>query len=203
MTSAFLELCRRAGVDPDSIPDAEPRNAPPVRRFKPRKPQRLPDRAASRDRRRMLGSSGHMPPHLRSQFTEGERAVLAIVAGEVKTRGICDLPLDRIAALAGVSRSTTQNAIRAARRLGIIKVTARPRPGRKNLPNLVEIVSLEWSAWIKRGPTAHKPDRVQNDRKLSATKSIEFISCGVAAARRPQGSCREREGVLADAGGCA
>jgi len=31
---------------------------------------------------------------------EGQRAVLCIVAGEIKHRGLCDLPIDKIAALA-------------------------------------------------------------------------------------------------------
>lgn len=43
------------------------------RRFTPRKPQRSPDRKASRDRRRMLGGSSCMPPKLSLEYTEGER----------------------------------------------------------------------------------------------------------------------------------
>ena len=46
------------------------------------------------DRRRTLGSSSAMPPAMRAKFTEGQRAVLAIVAGEIKHHGVCDLPYD-------------------------------------------------------------------------------------------------------------
>jgi hypothetical protein len=41
------------------------------RRFMPRKPQRSPDRKASRERRRMLGGSGCMPSKMGMMFTEG------------------------------------------------------------------------------------------------------------------------------------
>lgn len=123
-------------------------------RFLPRRPQRSPDRKASRDRRRTLGGSSALPDNLRQHFTEGQRAVLCVIAGEVKRCGICDFPIDKIAALAGVCRTTVQNALHEARRLGLIKITDRPQPGRKNLPNVVEIISREWITWIKRGPSA-------------------------------------------------
>ncbi|OAP38284.1 hypothetical protein AU381_22165 [Sinorhizobium glycinis] len=28
----------------------------------------------------------------------------------------------------------------------------RPRPGEKNLPNIIRIINKEWLAWINRGP---------------------------------------------------
>jgi hypothetical protein len=123
-------------------------------RFTPRQRQRSPDRKASRDRRRMLGGSGVLPDNLRQHYTEGQRSVLRIIAGEVKRSGVCDFPIDKIAALAGVCRTTVQTTLHEARRLGHIKITERPRPPRKNLPNLVEIISPEWRAWIRRGPSA-------------------------------------------------
>lgn len=118
-----------------------------------RKWQRSPDRAASVRRRRQLGGSSSMPDTIRHHYTEGQRAALAVVSGEVKHHGVCDLPIDRIAAVAGVSRTTVQNALREARALGHIFVEARPRPGQKNLTNLVRIVSGEWMGWLKRGPS--------------------------------------------------
>ena len=59
-------------------------------RFTPRQRQRSPDRKASRDRRRMLGGSSALPDNLRHHYTEGQRSVLCIVAGEVKRCGVCD-----------------------------------------------------------------------------------------------------------------
>ena len=37
-----------------------------------------------------------MPDTLRHHYTEGQRAVLCIIAGEVKHHGYCDLPIDKI-----------------------------------------------------------------------------------------------------------
>lgn len=43
---------------------------------------RSPDRQASRDRRRRLGGSSALPDTMRHHYTEGQRAVLCVVAGE-------------------------------------------------------------------------------------------------------------------------
>jgi hypothetical protein len=159
-------------------------------RFAPRQRPRSPDRRASRDRRRMLGGSAVMPPNLRNHYTEGQRAVLCIVAGEVKHHGVCDLPIDKIAALAGVCRTTVQTTLHEARRLFHIKVTERPQPGRKSLTNLIEIISPEWVTWIKRGPTAHRPIGSNSVKMVSPTKSTYSKEKGDARAERPQGAWR-------------
>ena len=57
-------------------------------RFTPRQRPRSPDRQASRDRRRRLGGSSALPDTLRHHYTEGQRAVLCIIAGEVKHHGV-------------------------------------------------------------------------------------------------------------------
>jgi len=142
-------------------------------RFVPRQRARSHDRQASRERRRTLGGSAGMPPQLRHHYTEGQRAVLCIVAGEVKATGNCDLPIDKIAALAGVCRTTVQTTLHEARRLGHVTIVERPQPGRRSLTNVVTIVSAEWLTWIKRGPTAHRPSRIGSNsvEKVSPTKS--------------------------------
>jgi hypothetical protein len=121
-------------------------------RFTSRQRQQSPDRKASRDRRRMLGGSSTLPPDLRHHYTEGQRAVLCVVAGEIKHHGICDLPIDRIAAVAGVCRTSVQTTMHEARRLGHIAITERPQRGRRSLTNVVEIILPEWRAWVRRGP---------------------------------------------------
>src|SRR6266436_2061228 len=121
-----------------------------------RRPCRSPDREKSRERARTLGGSSHMPPQVRAKYTECERAVLFIVAREVKHHGICDLSVGQIAAEAGVCVRTVQNAVAKAVREGHICREERPQRGRKNLTNILRIVSLEWLAWIKRGPVGCK-----------------------------------------------
>src|SRR5258706_11602424 len=125
-------------------------------RFMPRQRQRSPDRKASRDRRRILGGSSALPDNLRQYYTEGQRAVLCIVAFEIKRHGICDLPNDKIAALAGVCRTTVQTAMHEARRLMHIRIHERPQHGRKSLTNVVEVISPEWRTWLQRGPSASR-----------------------------------------------
>jgi len=139
-------------------------------RFAPRQSRRLTDqqKQAARERRRSLASSSPMPWGLCNKFSESLRAVLAIIGGEVKYSGNCDLAIDHIGALAGVCRSSVQAAIHEARRLGLIRVTERPQPGRKNLTNVITVISKEWLAWIKRGPAAHRPARIGS--KISAVK---------------------------------
>jgi len=163
-------------------------------RFAPRRRPRSPDREASRCRRRMLGGSGVMPANMRSCYTEGERAVLCIIAGEVKHHDICDLPIDKIAALAGVCRTTVQTALHEGRRQGHLRIRERPRPGQKNLTNIVEIISPEWRAWIKRGPVAHYPigsNLLSRSNSVSTTKNQYLIKQGRwNPAERPQGAFR-------------
>jgi len=117
-----------------------------------RRVQRSPDRQRSIERRRRLASSGPMPPQLACQFTVGELAVLRIVADEARQHGGCRLHIDAIAARAGVCRTTAQNAIRQARRLGLVTVQERRRRGQPSDTNIVRIVSREWQAWLERGP---------------------------------------------------
>ena len=146
-------------------PDGRPlRAALPISRFTLRRCQRSPDREASRTRRRMLARDGRMPPGVRAHYTEGEASALRVIAGEVKHHGVCDFPIDKIAALAGVGRTTVQNAVREAGRLGYVQVERRPIKGRKNDTNLVRIVSREWLAWVcavtrRRFPVGASPTR--------------------------------------------
>src|SRR3954452_19561980 len=120
--------------------------------FPPRRLQKAPKRPVAIARRRHLAASGPMPPSLACRFTVGELAVLRIVGDEVRRRGQCDRCVDEIAARAGVCRSLVKNALRTAARLGLVTVEERRRAGRRNLPNVVRIVSREWLTWLARGP---------------------------------------------------
>lgn len=163
-----LETLRRGeGI---SIPAGEPeRRLSRHSIFPPRRKQTAPDRRTSLARRRRLASSGPVPPSLAAHFTTGELAVLRIIGDEWREKGACLKTLAEIAARAGVSRTTTQNAIRQARAMGMLKVEERRVRGAKNLPNKIAVCCDEWKTWLKRGPKdltkgASKPDRVQNSR---------------------------------------
>ena len=108
------------------------------------------DRARSRERRRRLAYSGPLPPRLAAWFTVGEAAALKVIADEVRDHGKCDRTLGEIAARAGVGRTTVQNAIRQAAKLGLVAVQERRRPGARSLPNVIRIISAEWRSWLER-----------------------------------------------------
>ena len=114
------------------------------RRCGPISPQSL-------SRRRRQAASGALPPELAAELTQGEQAVLAVVGREAARAGRCDWPVARIAALAGVGRSTTKLALRIAQRLGMLRITERRQTAARSLPNLLTITGKSWLRWLRRG----------------------------------------------------
>lgn len=123
---------------------------------------RSPDRQASLERRRRVAMSGVVPGKIAAAFTPGELAALSVIGRQCQRSGVCTLPIDAIAALAGVSRSTVQNAQRLARTLGLIEIRERRRRGLPSLTNVVRIMSRDWLGWLKLsgdGGRAQKAER--------------------------------------------
>jgi hypothetical protein len=141
----------RGEIKPVGIPPGRPSL------FPPRRLQRAPKRPVAIARRRHLAASGPMPPALACKFTVSELAVLRIISNEVRQHGQCDRCVDELAARAGVCRRMVQNAIREAAGLGLVTVEERRREGRRNLPNIVRIVSKEWTSWLARGGRLSRP----------------------------------------------
>ncbi len=108
----------------------------PVQRSRPR--PRSPDRERSKFRRRRVAASGMLPPDMAEVFTPGQLAVLSIVAELCAEHGRCDLCVDAIAARAGICPRLVQTAQRLAESFGWLSIEARPRPGRKSLPNVLQ-----------------------------------------------------------------
>jgi len=132
-----------------------------------------PDKAASLARRRRWAASGALPPQIAAEFTQAEVAALAVVARECRRRGRCDLPIDAIAALAGVSRSVVQRALRHARHLRVASVQERRRRGQKSDTNIVAVLSPEWGAWLRLrgGRTSEKKHHVNQLDKFPWTEA--------------------------------
>ena len=121
-----------------------------VRPLRDRRP-RSPDRQASLERRRRVAASGAVPPELAARFTQGEVAVLSVVGREAaRGRPVCDWPMDRIAALAGVSRTVARGALRLAQTLGLLRVQERRRRAARSDTNVVTITAKGWWRWLKR-----------------------------------------------------
>jgi hypothetical protein len=126
--------------------------------------RRKPTTELVRAQRRQLANSGPMPSHLAACFTTCELAVLAIVA---YSGGVFDRTIKELADRAGVGHSTVQKALRTAERLGLISIEERRVAGKKNLPNVVRIVSLEWRTWLERG----------GSKKLKPLDTRFILSC--------------------------
>jgi len=129
------------------------RATPTIRRFAPRRYQRSPDKSESRRRRRELACRADMPPRLGRDYTDAERAVLTIIATEVRHHGYCDLHVDTIAAKAGVCRSMVIITRKKAVHASDISWKERTTPGGKSKTNIIRIIKAEWLDWISRKPS--------------------------------------------------
>jgi DNA-binding transcriptional MocR family regulator len=94
--------------------------------------------------------SGIVPAKIAAAFTPGELAALSVIGRQCQRTGVCVLPIDAVAALAGVSRTTVQNAMRQGRRLGLIEVKERRRRGLPSMTNVVKVISADWNAPLVR-----------------------------------------------------
>ena len=146
------------------------------------------------ERRRRWAASGRLPPGLAARFTLAEAAVLALVAAETARRGDCRLAVGHIAAIVGVSETTVRNAIREARKLGLVTVEDRPVTGFRNLPNIVRIVSAEWTAWLR---LTRKGSIPQGGGCKSANRTpTEVLDLGESRKTEPKKGCRQAAGDL-------
>ena len=123
----------------------------------PRRP-RSPDRAASIARRRRLAASGAVPAEHAAHFTQGQAAALSVIGFEAaRGRALCDWPMDRIAALAGVCRTVVREALRLAAMLGLVHVRERRRRGARSLTNIVTVREGRWRRWLARRTPKARP----------------------------------------------
>src|SRR5919199_335649 len=124
--SRLIEERRQSGPDHRTTGQAPGRAEPAagpaplaaagiVRRYGSR-----PRTDGSMERRRRWAAAGRMPPNIACRFTLAEQAVLSLVAAETAKRGDCRLAVPHLAAVAGVSETTVRNALREARRIGLI-----------------------------------------------------------------------------------
>jgi AraC-like DNA-binding protein len=135
-----------------------------------------PRTVASVERRRSLASQGWFPHAIAARFTVGEQAALAVIAQEVARHGSCTLFIEKIAALAGVTRSTVKRALKEAHALGMIRIEERRLTGWRNDANVVTIVDPAWLAWLrmrrKGEGSRNEPARNTNIRNQSESRSM-------------------------------
>ncbi|MCJ2141914.1 helix-turn-helix domain-containing protein [Methylobacterium sp. E-066] len=161
---------------------------------------------ASMERRRRWAASGRLPPGLAARFTLAEQAVLALVAAEVARRKDCRLSVPNLAAVTGVAETTVRNAIREARKLGLVTVEERQITGFRNDTNIVRIVSPEWTAWLRlvrmRGPlsrlgsSASASPAQRGGCKSAKRTPTEVLVLSESGKTEPKKSCRQAAGDL-------
>jgi hypothetical protein len=150
--------------------------------FPPRRRQRSPNLAVSRERRQVVAGTHALPPGPCRVLTQGERAVLVIVCRAVAVTGRCDLSNGEISARAGVTCRHAQRAIRLAADMGLISVQERPQKGAKHQTNVIRVRCPQLAAWIKRWG--------QGDKRV-APRETKVQREG----RKPAGTTRNRSSV--------
>jgi len=97
-----------------------------------------------------------------SRLTTAGIAVLTVIAGEHKRRGLCDLSLKEIADRARTCRKTVKRVLKVAAILRLISIELRPVNGRKHLTSVIRIVSATWRRWLlrARGASNEAPEKV-------------------------------------------
>jgi hypothetical protein len=109
-----------------------------------------------------------VPGTIAAHFTTGEIAVLTVIARQCQRSRSCDWFMDRVAAVAGVSRTTVRNALRQAQALGLISVQERRLTAWRSDSNIIRVVSLEWLAWLGLGG-GRKKERTTNNQFYNQT----------------------------------
>jgi hypothetical protein len=152
------------------------------------KRQRSPDKQASIERRRRLARASPVPPELVDKFTQGEHAVITVVAGEIQRSGACTWCRARIAAVAGCSLTLARNAIRKARKFGLLFSTERRRRGQKSLTNIVRVLCRSWGAWLTRIGGRKMRSTTDVDSKIRITGAVESYGNDFNRPHAPPGS---------------
>jgi hypothetical protein len=147
--------------------------------FPKRRIQRSPDKQASIERRRRLARASPVPPELVDRFTQGELAVITVVAGEIARAGACTWCLDRVAAVAGTGKTLVRNAIRKARNVGLLFSVERRRRGRKSLTNIVRVLRRSWGAWLQRVGCRKLKSTADKILKIRASSAVGSFKEGV------------------------
>ncbi|WP_346733088.1 hypothetical protein [Methylobacterium sp. GC_Met_3] len=162
------------------------------------------------ERRRRWAASGRLPPGIAARFTLAEQAVLSLVAAETVRRKDCRLSVPNLAAVTGVAETTVRNAIREARKLGLLTVEERQITGFRNDTNIVRIVSPEWTAWLrlarvrdplsKRGSSASAAAAQGGGCKSANRTPTEVLILSESGKTVPKKGCREAAGDLGRSG---
>ena len=161
---------------------------------------------ASMERRRRWAASGRLPPGIAARFTLAEQAVLSLVAAETVRRKDCRLSVPNLAAVTGVAETTVRNAIREARKLGLLTVEERQITGFRNDTNIVRIISPEWTAWLRLARTRDPLSKLGSSAPASSAQGggcksanrtpTKVLVLSESGKTEPKAGCRGAAGDL-------
>jgi Bacterial regulatory proteins, gntR family len=120
-----------------------------------------------------------------------------VIGRQCQRGGACSLPIDAIAALAGVGRTTVKNALRAAKTEGLVLVKERRIPGRKSLTNVVTVISRDWLGWLRVGRVGGKKTPTTEDKFRNGRESERLRRSLLGKRTRPDRPGRAFERVSA------
>jgi hypothetical protein len=103
-------------------------------------------------RRRQHAMSGAVPKDLAADFTQGEIAVLTVIARQWQHTKKCGLAVSAIAAIAGTCETLVHTALQKAKALGMVDVLERRLSYCRSLTNIVSLISKRWAEWLKIDP---------------------------------------------------
>jgi len=155
---------------PEPAPPLEPRTYVGSR---PRSPESL-------KRRHKWARADWLSPEVAEELSDGEAAAVAVIAAQHAATGDCRLPYGTIGALAGVCPTTVRNGVNKVRAGGALTVELRPRPGNRNLPNIIRIIATGWLDWLclRTRKSLHGGgfkffQRKPKNRKLEVDRSLD------------------------------
>jgi hypothetical protein len=137
------------------------------------KAQRSPDKQASIERRRRLAKAAPVPSEHVHEFTTCELAVITVVAGEFQRCGFCVWCLAKIAAIAGTCKTKVRDALKKARKCGLLFSRERRRAGHKSQTNIVRPWCQKWWALLKWIGSKKARSTTNKDRKNGTSHPVD------------------------------
>lgn len=94
-----------------------------------------------------------LPPDLASEFSEGQRAVLAVIGLEIMSNAmrLCKKSTSKLAHASGCSNTTVRSAVGKAAERGLLHKEVQVMTDGGSDANIIAITSPSWRSWLDLG----------------------------------------------------